>query len=202
MRLYSYVVARDYGFAPNPFHGTCTLATCKPEIRKTAQVGDLIIGTGSKTLERRGYLVFAMKVSEHMTFDKYWTDRRFRQKRPNLRGSWKQAYGDNIYNWDKDRDCWRQEDSHHSKSDGTPNLKNIRNDTRVDRVLVGRHFAYWGGEGPKIPLKIRKLGDLDICHSGRGHRCNFSEEQVQHFCGWLLSLRQTGYRGKPLEWST
>src|SRR5712671_5339411 len=34
MRLYSYVVARDFGFAPNPFFGVCTLATCKPDIRK------------------------------------------------------------------------------------------------------------------------------------------------------------------------
>ena len=48
MKLFSYVVARDYGFAPNPFFSTCTLATCKPKIRRTASVGDWIIGTGSK----------------------------------------------------------------------------------------------------------------------------------------------------------
>lgn len=28
---YSYVVARDFGFAPNPFNGFLTLATCKPK---------------------------------------------------------------------------------------------------------------------------------------------------------------------------
>lgn len=28
MRCFSYIVARDYGFAPNPFHGFCTLANC------------------------------------------------------------------------------------------------------------------------------------------------------------------------------
>jgi len=38
--LHSYVVARDYGFAPNPFFGFCTLATCKPRLRSVAQVGD------------------------------------------------------------------------------------------------------------------------------------------------------------------
>ena len=48
MTIYSYVVARDYGFAPNPFYGCCTLATCKPIIRRMAQVGDWVIGTGSK----------------------------------------------------------------------------------------------------------------------------------------------------------
>lgn len=38
--LYAYAITRDLGFAPNPFHGFCTLATCKPGIRKTAKVGD------------------------------------------------------------------------------------------------------------------------------------------------------------------
>ena len=38
MKLFSYVVARDFAFAPNPFHGYCTLATCKPIIRRVTQV--------------------------------------------------------------------------------------------------------------------------------------------------------------------
>ena len=45
-RVYMYVVDRDFGFAPNPFHGVCTLATCKPAIRKGARVGDWVIGMG------------------------------------------------------------------------------------------------------------------------------------------------------------
>ena len=34
---YSYIVARDFGFAPNPFNGVLTLATCKPIVRKGAE---------------------------------------------------------------------------------------------------------------------------------------------------------------------
>ncbi|WP_198140678.1 Nmad2 family putative nucleotide modification protein [Polaromonas naphthalenivorans] len=30
-----YLMTHDSGFAPNPFHGTLTLATCKPGIRRT-----------------------------------------------------------------------------------------------------------------------------------------------------------------------
>ena len=97
MRLYSYVVARDYGFAPNPFHGICTLATCKPRIRRSAEVGDWIIGTGSKPNGMQGQLIYAMKVTDSCTFDEYWTNPSFQCKKPNLRGSLKQAYGDNIY---------------------------------------------------------------------------------------------------------
>lgn len=33
--VYEYVMTSDSGFAPNPFHGTCTLACCKPKIRKS-----------------------------------------------------------------------------------------------------------------------------------------------------------------------
>ena len=75
-RLYSYIVANDTGFAPNPFHGYCTLATCKPRIRKTARVGDWIVGTGSKRNGKAGYAVYAMRVTEIMTFDEYWSDPR------------------------------------------------------------------------------------------------------------------------------
>lgn len=80
MRVYSYVVARDFGFAPNPFHSWCTLATCKPEIRKTEQVGDWIIGTGSATKSRAGRAVYAMRVAEILTFEQYWKDPRFLRK--------------------------------------------------------------------------------------------------------------------------
>jgi hypothetical protein len=34
----------DTGFAPNPFHDFLTLATCKPDIRKKAQIGDWVLG--------------------------------------------------------------------------------------------------------------------------------------------------------------
>ena len=97
--LYSYVVAFDSGFAPNPFYGHCTLATCKPKIRRTAQIGDWIIGTGSgnKKVKRGGYLVHAMQVTEILTTNEYWNDARFQNKKPNLNGGWKRASGDNIY---------------------------------------------------------------------------------------------------------
>ena len=51
MKYFAYILAFDSGFAPNPFYGYCTLADCKPKIRKQAQVGDWIIGLGSKKSE-------------------------------------------------------------------------------------------------------------------------------------------------------
>ncbi|MBI4430561.1 MAG: hypothetical protein HY587_02480 [Candidatus Omnitrophica bacterium] len=195
MKLHSYVVARDYGFAPNPFCSFCTLATCKPRIRKTAGLGDWIVGIGSKTRGRGDHIVYAMRVTEILTFDQYWNDPRFKEKKPNLRGSKKQAFGDNIYHRDSAR-RWCQVDSHHSHPDGSPNPRNIANDTKTtDRVLISDDFIYWGGRGPRIPKSFRS----QVC-IGIGHKNKFPETFVREFVKWLRSLGDKGYCGAPLDW--
>src|SRR5262245_55608098 len=98
-RIHSYVVRFDSGFAPNPFYGLCTLATCKPDIRRSADIGDWIVGSGSadRSVRRGGYLVYAMRVTDTKTFRAYDADPRFESKKPYRRGSRKQSCGDNIY---------------------------------------------------------------------------------------------------------
>ena len=194
MRLYSYVVKLDYGFAPNPFYGVCTLATCKPKIRENAQVGDWIVGTGSARYSLSGRLVFYFRVEETLSYDEYWADQRFRIKRPNLRGSLKQAFGDNIYHRHKHTKEWVQLNSHHSHKDGRPNQENLRHDTQAPRMLVGNEFAYWGEDGPAIPEQYRST----VC-ALRGHKCRFSQDFLESFLAWLLSLEVTGYLGPPRE---
>jgi hypothetical protein len=67
----------------------------------------------------------------------------FARKRPDLAGSRKIAFGDDIYRPDDPGD-WIQVDSHHSLRDGSANALNIETDRRVDRVLVSRDFIYLG----------------------------------------------------------
>jgi len=68
MSVFSYIVTHDSGFAPNPFWGFCTLACCKPMIRKTAVRGDWIVELSPKKLGNR--LVFVMEVTEDpLTFE-------------------------------------------------------------------------------------------------------------------------------------
>ena len=94
MKVFSYIVAYDTGFAPNPFHGCCTLACCKPKIRATASPGDLIIGLTRRS-ER---IVYAMLVSEVIGFADYWADGRFAAKRARwLSRRAVDRCGDNIY---------------------------------------------------------------------------------------------------------
>ena len=162
--------------------------------------GDWIIGTGSKKYRLEGKLVFAMCVNQTPTFNQYWFDSRFSNKRPNFYGSCKQAFGDNIYYKDACDDQWHQENSHHSYPDGSPNPHNIKHDTKADRVLVGIEYAYWGGSGPCIPRKFRNFCGYDVC-AGRNHKSRFPKNLVTKFVEWLRSLNQRGYLGDPFEWN-
>jgi hypothetical protein len=142
-----------------------------------------------------------MRVDEALSFAEYWQDPRFLSKRPNLAGSRKLAFGDNIYHPDEDGD-WVQLDSHHSLHDGSPNRLNVATDTRVDRVLVSRRFVYWGAGGPLIPSELRAFGsdEEDLCSSTQGHRCRFSDEMVATAVGWIESFDKWGRQGRPGQW--
>lgn len=49
-RLFTYTIPIDDGAAPNPFRGMCSLAICKPGIRRVAKTGDWVAGLGSRML--------------------------------------------------------------------------------------------------------------------------------------------------------
>lgn len=201
MRLHSYVVARDYGFAPNPFYGVCTLATCKPRIRSVAQIGDWVLGTGSRSCGREKRVVYAMRVTGSMTFEEYWVDPRFQRKKPNLLGSKKQAFGDNIYHRSPKTNQWCQMDSHHSFTDGSPNPRNVKADTGTNRILFSDDFVYWGGSGPLLPDKVLLYGPRheSVC-AGYGHKNRFPPQLVQELISWIRCLNGAGYCGEPLDW--
>lgn len=200
MRLYSYVVAYDVGFAPNPFYGYCTLATCKQEIRAKAEVGDWIVGTGSKRMGLGDQLVFAMEVEEILNYDQYWSDERFACKRPKLNGSMKQQYGDNIYHRDVDGN-WIQENSRHSLDDGNPNFGHVARDTKSESVLISRRFVYYGGTGPVVPDRFRTGYGMDLVHGAQSHRCRFPEEMRDAVIAWAVEELDGGLRGDPRDWS-
>lgn len=194
MKLFSYVVTRDYGFAPNPFEGYCTLATCKPEIRKAAALGDWIVGTGSKHAGLQEHLVYAMRVAEALTFDEYWNDPRFAAKRVDRRGSRKRLFGDNIYHRNPATRRWIQEDSHHSRSDGSTFKINKDHDLQTNRVLISNDFMYFGGSALELPAHFRGMNRL--WKLGQGHRTNFSDIYVQEVIAWLRTLDR-GFQGRP-----
>ena len=199
--LFSYVVRYDSGFAPNPFHEYCTLATCKPKIREGAGVGDWVVGTGSANaaVGRGGHLVYAMKVTAELSTRCFWSDPRFEAKKPDLYHSWVSAAGDNIYEPLGPLE-WRQLNSYHSQADGSPNLHHVRRDTSVERVLVSEDYVYFGGQGPKLPERFLSGENMGLVHEGPGYRRVREDEVIDSFEGWVRSLGVCGYQGRPWDW--
>lgn len=153
-KLYSYTMDRDYGFAPNPFFNFCTLATCKPDIRKKAKIGDWVVGTGGKNTNLPGKLIYAMKVTEKLEFTQYWNNSTFADKKPRFDASLKYGYGDNIYR-QSNTNMWLQARSHHSNKGGTCNQSNLKKDTSAPHVLISDDFGYWGNNAIDIPDRFK-----------------------------------------------
>ncbi|HTU10160.1 MAG TPA: hypothetical protein VMG08_04605 [Allosphingosinicella sp.] len=202
VKLFSYVVRYDSGFAPNPFYGFCTLATCKPDIRAAAQEGDWVVGTGSadQRINRGARLVHAMRVAETPDRRTFWADDRFFRKRPMRRGSRKQSCGDNIYYRSKDDSEWLQLDSFHSNADGTRRAEHVRRDTGTDRILIASDFYYFGGEGPEIPVHFRDPERYDLCRKVRRRKSIEDHEWIDEFVAWLRTFGDPGFHGRPLDW--
>lgn len=188
---YSYVLKRDYGFAPNPFYGFLTLATCKPKIRSKAQVGDFIIGNAPANLDNK--LVFMAKVSKVITFNEYWTNKEYACKKPIMNGSFKKLYGDNIYHQLENGE-WMQENSHHSNQDGSINMNNLIKDTgTTNRVLIANDFFYFGRSMIKVPLKYAAC-----IHTGIGHH-NVDMEICNKLWSYLCANYDKGIIDLPRQ---
>ena len=198
MTVWSYKISRDYGFAPNPYFGFCTVACCKPDIRRGAAVGDLIIGCGSSKLKLVGRAIFAMRVAEKLTFDQYWNDERFQRKKPVFTAGTARSYGDNIYHQDAPG-IWAQSDSHHSLDDGNWNALNADRDLGADAVLVGADFAYWGRSATEIPEHLRNFEGDDLYPNVRNFRNGYSEALQAAAIEWF-DQGPKGRLGRPISW--
>ena len=161
-RLSSYKLAHDTGFAPNPFFGSLTLATCMPDIRQSALVDDWIAGFTSVQLcgdavgtER---LVFLMRVDEVLSIAGYFSDGRFARKIPSLNGGPEvQRHGDNIYhpirvNADVPEHFEQLPNPHHwDHVHRREDERSKRHDVGGRRVLVATEFVYFGREPLHVP---------------------------------------------------
>lgn len=193
MALFSYIVRSDSGFSPNPYHGICTLACCKPGIRRSAMVGDWVAGLTSKG---SGYdLIYAMKVGEALPIADYWRDTRFRKKRPDFEteiGS----LGDSIYEPLDDTNNFRQLRSRHSATDPAfktgdarryteaENERSKSRDLSVKRVLIATEFVYFGTEkAQKLPDDLREAMSV-----GRGYRSRFSSKILHKWEAYMSTL--------------
>ena len=204
--LFSYIVETDSGFAPNPYFGTCTLACCKPMIRRgignrllrssgRAGIRELrcddpgyirsqniwIVGlSGASLWDRpRRSVVYAMQVTDVLDFESYFD--KHPQKRPVRAGGVTSDdpawHGDAIYTGNDPVTARQLAPSAHSDGD-REHLGNKKRDLGGEYVLLSDHFIYFGKDAPYVPLEER-------LHHGRGHRVNHSPEVLAELESWL-----------------
>ncbi len=183
MEIFSYVITHDFGFAPNPFGGFLTLATCKPRIRLSAAKGDLIVGTGSASTVGNQKLVYAAKIDDVISIEEYGASSAYEIKRPVAGGEWWRRHGDNIYFMAGGE--WKQRRNIHHP------LENMARDLGGENVLVCKQFWYLGDAAIQIPDEF-----ADIVKKGPGHKRIRNPVLVRQFVDWLMKLPK-GVHGSP-----
>lgn len=178
MRLFSYCIPIDDGAAPNPYFDICTLAICKPVIRRVANIGDWVVGVGSKNVEGIDYsgkLVYAMKVTDVKTIQEYdeFCRGELPGKIPHIYASeYKRKVGDCIYDFEKDNEGKLRPSVH--------NFKNRNTDLGGINVLLSTHFYYFGDKAIDIPPHL-----TDIIKQGQGHKSNSIHHLRLSFLDWI-----------------
>jgi hypothetical protein len=182
--LYSYKMTHDSGFAPNPFHGILTLATCKPKIRLGKKVGDYIAGFTSSALcgEKIGEerLVYIMKVTEKITYNQYWEDPRFHVKKLSNDSDINRV-GDNIYKPIQNLSAFDIDNYTQVKNPYHETKALMEKDLSGQYVLLSNDFFYFG-EGA-IPVDKFKI-NIPKFQSGHGIRTD-NETEVERLWKYL-----------------
>lgn len=193
--LYSYCIPFDDGAAPNPFWGLCTLAICKPIIRRNANVGDWVVGTGSVNSpigDISGKVVHAMRVTQKMTMEEYdhFTRAKLPYKIPSLKSKdTRRIVGDSIYDFSKPTPALRP---------GVHGEENIRTDLSGMDVLISDHFYYFGNQPIHLPATLQ-----GIVKQGQGHKSTSNAPYFNDFVDWIESLeyKPATLIGEPQWWS-
>ena len=175
IKYFFYIVRVDTGFAPNPFYGSCTLATCKPKIRETAEKGDWVIGfySRAKTVPKiyQGKLIYAMEITEKTDYEKYW------KNKPKKRYSKKNSItncGDNIYY--KNNEDWKQARNQFHNGE---EIK--KHDLQSKAVLISNNFFYFGKNLVRLPESFNQLAN----GLPRGHKWKGMDQKGKKLISFL-----------------
>lgn len=197
VRVYAYIVKSDTGFAPNPFHGVCTLACCKPAIRRTARPGDWVVGLTPKRLGHR--LTYVMRVDEAIPIAEYWT--RFPRKRPEWTSAIRKLkVGDNCYDTADARYPEALESVHNNGEKTAAERKRaIARDLGGRNALISTVFSYFGAAPVPLPGGAAPISCL-FARGGVGHRVIDIGPEEGDLVRCLEELASRRARGRPRDW--
>jgi hypothetical protein len=204
-RLFSYLMTHDSGFAPNPFFGCLTLATCMTEIRRTKKVGDWVAGFASKALVKKCNalgldipyqgLIYLMEIGEILPLHAYFHDHRFQQKKaiPLGSGNIMLERGDNIYHLDATGNFQQLENDNHDEGE-------LLKDTQGKNALIAKQFYYFGRDCPVPNASWRSL-NVRVPDRYIAYGCEsdgFALEKMTEFLH--EQCHNPGLLGRPCIW--
>ena len=178
-KLFTYAIKYDTGFAPNPFHGICTLNTCKPQIRREADIGDWVVGL------KKDRVIFVMEVTKKISMSDYWklckTD--YPKKIPDQSG----IPHDPILLCG---DCQYDFSGHTLKLlKGLHGQSNVKTDLSGKNTLISENFIYFGSKVKKLPknlLPIAKYSNGIWIGQARKSKANLPFRD--QFLKWVKTL--------------
>ena len=164
-----YTVDHDFGINPNPFFGYCSMGHCKAMIRrvvakdvlkknangKAEDLGFWIVGVASGRNKDfkgdcGGKVVYAMQVTEVLSYEEYWNDCRFADKKGD---EWSDfAFNPENKDFRNCNDNIKSEFSSDCSEKRHCSGKSVKKkDEGEQYVLISDNFIYWG-EKSKIEL--------------------------------------------------
>jgi hypothetical protein len=163
-RFYVYKCVVDDGGAPCIDSGLLSLCICKPMIRSTARVGDLLFAFGSNDERPANRLIYIAEITRKFTDGQYYELDKFKDR------------GDCIYVRTKEgKFKVRKNSKFHGTQHGLSHDLGDAPDYRRANSLVSDNFKYFGAKG-RTEWKERALHlKLLIEFLGQGHRVNHAE---------------------------
>lgn len=176
-RIYRYVLKNDSGMAPNPRKGLLTLATCKPEIRKRAKVGDWVMANYPSPQNKR--VAWVGKIERCVPVRLYASE--FSER------------DDALHEIGPHGEPQRIQGKHEWYHQGTEE----RRKDRSGNVLVFdmRQCWYFGADGRSIDSALKHL----IAY-GQGHRVkNRKSGDLNLLKVWLTKQDEPGIHAEPRD---
>jgi hypothetical protein len=197
--LFSYILRIDDGAAPNPYWNICTLTICKPVIRRTAKIGDWVIGTGSKNSKcNDGFvydlsdcIVYAMKITDIKGLKEYdsYCNKELKNKIPDWKNKdWKNKIGDCIYDYSNGLNPTIRK--------GVHNEDNRQRDLSGEKSLLSNNFFYFGEDVKPIPYELK-----EIIKQNQGHKKIENIELILKFEKWINKFENNKIYADPqMRW--
>lgn len=184
MNIFIYKLTTDNGGAPCVQDGLLSLCICKPRIRRSARVGDWIIGMGAKGSKAlRNRIIYIAQITNTVAGQLYYSEKQYRER------------NDCIYQINGGRFSWKKGSKYHSPGDLEHDLGQHPKYNRASCLLSDR-FIYFGDNDEPSIKPIRDIYD----RLPRDYRKNHSQQNLNTLLKYIATIEsQYGYgkHGSP-----